>query len=125
MRLQEVILVVVSLSVGLGTLAKKAVTQPVKTAKAVYEMGKSYVKMRKANIKGGNLAAHEEANRRATAVSDKETAAALSALREQYKRHRKKTNPDGTVHHGDTRTQREVDETMAANKRGRENPNKG
>lgn len=80
--------------------------------------------MRKANEKGGNLAAHEEANRKATAVSDKKTAEALSALREQYKRHRVRTNPDGTVHHGDTRTQKEVDETMAANKRGRENPNK-
>ena len=111
------------LSVGLGTLAKKAKSQPVKTANAVYQMAKSYVKMRLANTKRGNLKAHEEANRRATAVSDKKTAAALSALREQYKRHRTKTNKDGTVHHGDTRTHKEVDETMAANKRGRENPN--
>ena len=100
-------------------------SQPVKTAKAVYEMAKSYVKMRMANIKGGNLKAHEDGNRRATAVSDKKTAAALSALREQSKRFRTRTNPDGTVHHGDTRTQKEIDQTMAANKRGRDNPNKG
>ena len=88
-------------------------------------MAKSYFNMRNANIKGGNLKAHEEANRRATKASDKKTASALSALREQYKRHRTKTNPDGTVHHGDTRTQKEIDQTMAANKKGRENPNKG
>ena len=99
-------------------------SQPGKTAKAVYEMAKSYFNMRNANIKGGNLKAHEEANRRATKASDKKTAAALSALREQYKRHRTKTNPDGTVHHGDTRTQKEIDQTIAANKKGRENPKK-
>lgn len=112
---------------GLGTLAKKVVQQPVKTAKAVWEMGKSYVKMRNANVKGGNLKAHEEANRKATEVSDAKTAAALSAAREQYKRHRKKTNPDGSLHIGDTRSQQKVDDTMAANKRGREsaNPNNG
>ena len=107
-------------SAGLGTLAKKVVRQPVKTVKAVAEMVKSYMDMRKANVKGGNLPAHEEANRRATEVSDKETAAALSALREQYKRHREKENPDGSLHIGDTRSQKEVDDTMAANKRGRE-----
>ena len=106
---------------GLGTLAKKMVKQPVKTVKAGIEFVKSYQKMRKANKKGGNLAAHEEANRRATEKSDAETAAAFSALREQYKRTRVKANPDGSVHIGDTRTKEETDSTMNANKRGREN----
>ena len=102
-------------------------SQPVKTMKAALEFGKSYVKMRKANVIGGNGPAHEEANRKATEVSDKETAEAFSALREQYKRVRVKENPDGSVHVGDTRTQKEIDDTMAANKKGRESaqPNNG
>ena len=99
------------------------VKQPVKTVKAGVEFAKSYKKMRKANLIGGNLAAHEEANRRATAKSDAETAAAFSALREQYKRTRVKTNPDdGSWHVGDTRTKEETEATMNANKKGRENP---
>jgi len=105
---------------GLGTLAKKAANHPVKTAKAATEFAKSYLKMRKANVKGGNLAAHEEANREATKKSDAETAAALSALREQYKRVRVKSNPDGSVHVGDTRTKEETAATMDANAKGRE-----
>lgn len=47
---------------------------------------------------GGNLPASEEANRKATEVSDAETAAALSAAKEQYKRFSVKENPDGSVH---------------------------
>ena len=105
---------------GLGTLAKKALDKPVETAKAAIEFAKSYQKMREANKKGGNLAAHEEANREATKKSDAETAAALSALREQFKRVRVKTNPDGSLHVGDTRTNEETAATMDANKKGRE-----
>ena len=105
---------------GLGTLAKKVVNHPVKTAKAAMEFVKSYQKMRKANVKRGNLAAHEEANREATKKSDAETAAALSALREQYKRVRVKNNPDGSLHIGDTRTKEETAATMDANEKGRE-----
>ena len=103
------------------------ISQPVKTVKAASEFVKSNEKMRKANVIGGNLPAHEEANRKATEVSDKETAAALSAVREQYKRVRVKEHPDGSVHVGDTRTQKEIDDTMAANKKGRESaqPNNG
>ena len=82
--------------------------------------------MKKANVKGGNLAAHEEANQKATEVSDAETAAAISALREQYKPFRPpKKNPDGSVHIGDTRTKEETAATMDANKRGRENAKNG
>ena len=91
-------------------------------------MAKSYAKMRYYNRKGGNLKAHEEGNRKATEVSDAETAAAFSALREQYKPVRPpKKNPDGSWHIGDTRTQKEIDETMNANKKGRESakPNNG
>ena len=96
-----------------------------KTAKAAMEFVKSYQKMRKANVKGGNLAAHEEANREATNKSDAETAAALSALREQSKRFRDKTNPDGTRRIGDTRTEEETAATMNANKKGRESAQEG
>ena len=103
-------------SAGLGTLAKKMVSQPVKTVKAGMEFVKSYNKMKKANVIGGNLPAHEEANRKATEVSDAETAAAFSALREQSKRHRKG---------GDKRTKEETAATMDANKRGRENAKNG
>jgi len=99
------------------------VTQPKKTLKAIGEFKKSYDKMKEANVIGGNLKAHEEANRKATEVSDAETAAAISAAREQYKRFRVKVNPDGNRHIGDTRTQKEIDDTMNANKRGRENAN--
>ena len=101
-----------------------------KTVKAGYEMAKSYFKMRKEKIIGGNLKAHEEANRKATEVSDDKTAAAYSALREQYKPVRlipRKNPRDGSWHIGDTRTQKETDDTMNANKRGRESakPNNG
>ena len=59
---------------------------------------------------GGNLPAHEEANRKGTEVSDAETTAALSAAKEQYKRFRVKENPDESVHvPGDTRTQKEIE----------------
>lgn len=105
---------------GLGTLGKKLIKQPIKTIQAGWEFAKSYGKMRKENKIGGNLPAHQEANREATKKSDAETAAAFSALREQYKRHRDKTNPDGTRHIGDTRTQEEIDAVMDANKQGRE-----
>ena len=105
---------------GLGTLAKKMLKKPVETAKAAVEFAKSYQKMREKNVKGGNLAAHEEANREATKKSDAETAAALSAVREQYKRVRVKNNPDGSLHVGDTRTEEETTNTMNANKKGRE-----
>ena len=110
---------------GLGTLAEKAVKQPVKTAKAAMEFVESYQKMREKNEKGGNLAAHEEANREATKKSDAETAAALSALREQFKRVRVKNNPDGSLHAGDTRTEEETAATMNANKKGRESAQDG
>ena len=105
---------------GLGTLAEKVVTQPKKTIEVAKEFAESYQKMREENKKGGNLEAHEEANREATKKSDAETAAAFSALREQYKRTRVKANPDGSLHIGDTRTKEETDATMNANKRGRE-----
>ena len=97
-----------------------ALKEPVKTAKAAMEFVKSYQKMREENVKGGNLPAHEEANREATEKSNAETAAALSALREQYKRGRVKNNPDGSWHVGDTRTEEETSATMNANKKGRE-----
>ena len=89
--------------------------------KAGLEFGKSYFKMR--NVKGAHLPAHEDVNHKATEESDAETAAAFSALREQCKRTRTKQHPDGSVHVGDTRTQKEIDDTMAANKRGRESAN--
>ena len=77
--------------------------------------------MLEANVEGGNLGAHEEANREATKKSDAETAAAISALREQYKRVRVNNNPnDGSWHVGDTRTEKETADTMNANKKGRE-----
>jgi len=38
---------------GLGTIAKKMVTQPKKTLKAIGEFKKSYDKMKKANVIGG------------------------------------------------------------------------
>jgi len=110
---------------GLGTLAKKTLDKPVETAKAAIEFVKSYQKMREKNVKGGNLAAHEEANREATKKSDAETAAALSALREQYKSVRVKNNPDGSLHVGDTRTEEETAATMNANKKGRESAQDG
>ena len=96
------------------------VTQPKKTIEAAKEFAENYQKMREENKKGGNLEAHEEANREATKKSDAETAAAFSALRKQYKRIRVKSNPDGSLHIGDTRTKEETDATMNANKRGRE-----
>ncbi|XP_015780442.1 PREDICTED: uncharacterized protein LOC107358347 [Acropora digitifera] len=106
---------------GLWTLAKKFVSQPKKTVKAIGEMVKSYDKMIEKNQIGGNLAAHEEGNKNAAETSDRETAAALSAAREQYKRFRvKQSKADGNWHIGDTRTQQEIDNTMNANKKGRE-----
>ena len=108
------------LSIGLGTLAKKFVSQREKTVNAIGEMAKSYNKMVQKNQIGGNLAAHEEGNKNAAEKSDRETAAALSAAREQYKRFRvKKNKADGNWHIGDTRTQQEIDNTMNANKKGR------
>ena len=107
--------------IGLGTLAKKFVSQPIKTVKAIGEMVKSYDKMVEKNQRGGNLAAHEEGNKNAAEKSDRETAAALSAAREQCKRFRvKMSKADGNLHVGDTRTQEEIDNTMNANKKGRE-----
>lgn len=106
---------------GLGTLAEKFVSQPIETMKAMGEMVKSYDKMVEKNQIGGNLAAHEEGNKNAAEKSDKETAAALSAAREQYKQVRvKQSKADGNWHIGDTRTQKEIDDTMNANKKGRE-----
>ncbi|XP_078368202.1 uncharacterized protein LOC144652033 [Oculina patagonica] len=110
---------------GFGTLVKKMITQPKKTIAAGMEFVKSYQKMRKENKKGGNLPAHVEANREATKKSDAETAAAFSAAREQMKRFRVKSNPDGSLQVGDTRTKEETKATMDANKRGRENALKG
>lgn len=84
------------------------------------EMEKSYNKMIEENQIGGNLAAHEEGNKNAAEKSDRETAAALSAAREQYKRFRvKQSKDDRNWHIGDTRTQQEIDNTMNANKKGR------
>ena len=108
---------------GLVTLAKKMLNQPIKTFQAGKEMKKSYDDMKKKNVIGGNLAAHEEANQRAAEKSDAETAAAFSALREQSKRFRPgitKNRADKSRHIGDTRSQKEIDDTMNANKRGRE-----
>ena len=84
-------------------------------------MEKSHKDMIEKNQIGGNLAAHEEGNKNAAEKSDRETAAALSAAREQYKRVRvKQSKADGNWHIGDTRTQKEIDDTMNANKKGRE-----
>ena len=89
--------------------------------KAIWEMAESYGKMVEENEIGGNIAAHEEGNKNAAEKSDRETAAALSAAREQYKRVRvKQSKEDGNWHIGDTRTQKEIDNTMNANKKGRE-----
>lgn len=76
--------------------------------------------MRKKNVIGGNLDAHRKANKAATLKSDAKTAGAISALREQYKNFRVKQNKDGSVHVGDTRTKKERDSTMNANKQGRQ-----
>ncbi|KAK3752037.1 hypothetical protein QZH41_019385, partial [Actinostola sp. cb2023] len=53
-------------STGLGTLARKMISQPVKTVKAVKAFAKSYFDMRKKNVIGGNLPAHRQANKDAT-----------------------------------------------------------
>ena len=113
---------IVRVSSGLGTLAKKAVSQPVKTYKAIKSFAKRYREMKQKNIKGGNLEAHRMANKDATKVSDAKTAEAISAVREQYKNFRVKQNPDGSVHIGDTRTKQERKNTMRANELGRDEP---
>ncbi|XP_032229805.2 uncharacterized protein LOC116613261 isoform X2 [Nematostella vectensis] len=110
---------------GLGTLAKETIKNPKKTTNAVKEFAKSYADMRKKNLKGGNLAAHREANKKATEKANSKVAGAISAIREQYKNFRVKKNPDGSIHLGDTRTKKERDATMNANKKGREDANKG
>ncbi|XP_001626334.2 micronuclear linker histone polyprotein [Nematostella vectensis] len=110
---------------GLGTLARETIKNPKKTIKAIKEFAKSYADMRKKNLKGGNLAAHREANKKATQKANSKVAGAISAIREQYKNFRVKKNPDGSIHLGDTRTKKERDATMNANKKGREDANKG
>lgn len=109
---------------GVGTLARKMAKEPKKTIRAANEFKKSYTKMRQANEIGGNLAAHREANHEATRKSDAQTAAAFSAMREQYKRVRVKKNPDGNWHIGDTRSKQETTATMNANRLGREDAKK-
>ncbi|KAK3755577.1 hypothetical protein QZH41_005962 [Actinostola sp. cb2023] len=109
---------------GLGTLARKMISQPVKTVKAIKAFAKSYRDMTKKNRIGGNLPAHRQANKDATKVSDAKTAGAISALREQYKNFRVKQNKDGTIHIGDTRTKKERQDTMNANKQGRQDAKK-
>lgn len=112
-------------SIGLGTLARKMVSQPVKTIKAIKSFAKSYTDMRKKNVIGGNLEAHRKGNKDATSKADAQTAGAISALREQYKNFRIKQNKrDGSIHIGDTRTKKERDDTMNANKQGREDAKK-
>lgn len=106
---------------GLGTLARSLVKNPIKTVISVGAFGKSYLDMRKANRKGGNLAAHEKANYAGTKIAGSKVSSAISAAREQYKRFRIKTNPDGSKHYGDTRTLKEIKDTMDANQRGRDN----
>ncbi|XP_057294688.1 uncharacterized protein LOC130623229 [Hydractinia symbiolongicarpus] len=105
---------------GLATLAKSLVKNPTKTVKAIAAFGKSYLEMKKANLKGGNLGPHEKANYNATKIAGLKVSSAISAAREAYKRFRIKTNPDGSKHYGDTRTQKEIKDTMDANQRGRE-----
>ena len=56
-------------SSGLGTLAKSAVKNPVKTYKAVTAFANNYNEMRAKNIKGGNLEAHRKANKEATEIA--------------------------------------------------------
>lgn len=56
---------------GLGTLARSFVRNPVKTVKAIGAFGKHYRAMKKANIKGGNLNAHDKANYDATKIAGK------------------------------------------------------
>ncbi|XP_031574711.1 micronuclear linker histone polyprotein-like [Actinia tenebrosa] len=109
---------------GLGTLAKKMVSQPGKTIDAIKSFAKSYKDMKKKNVVGGNLPAHRQANKDATSKSDAQTAGAISALREQYKNFRIKQNKDGSIHIGDTRTKKERDDTMNANKQGRDDAKK-
>ena len=111
---------VIIIFLGLGTIAKSFVKNPVKTIKSIGSFSSNYQKMRKANIRGGNLKAHENANYEATKIGGSKLAGGISALREQYKRFRIKTNPDKSKHYGDTRTAKEIKKTMDANSRGRE-----
>ena len=50
---------------GLGTLGESLLKSPRKTLGAINAFRESYNKMRKANVKGGNLKAHEEDNKKA------------------------------------------------------------
>ena len=92
-------------------------------------MNKNLQDLKEGKVNGGNLEAHERANSEATKKSDAETAAAFSALREQSKPFRVKLhrNDDGKFHLdiGDTRTKEERDDTMNANKKGRESALEG
>ena len=114
---------------GLGTLAKKMLTQPEKTVEAGKAMNKNLQDLKEGKVKGGNLEAHERANSESTKKSDTETAAAFSALREKYKRIRPQLTKtkDGSFHLDlrDTRTKEETDKTMNANKKGRESALEG
>merc|ERR1712013_593876 len=103
---------------GLGTIARSFVRQPIKTVKSFGAFASSYNNMR--NRIGGNLPAHEKANFDATKIGGARLSGGISALREQYKRFRIKQNPDKSVRIGDTRTPKEVRDTMNANKAGRD-----
>merc|ERR1712013_429737 len=103
---------------GLGTIARSFVRQPIKTVKSFGAFASSYNNMR--NRIGGNLPAHEKANFDATKIGGARLSGGISALREQHKRFRIKQNPDKSVRIGDTRTPKEIRDTMNANKAGRD-----
>lgn len=111
---------------GLGTIAKSFAKNPVKTVKSFGAFAKSWNEMRKKNLIGGNLKAHEKGNKKATEIGGAKLSSAISALREQYKRFRVKNHPkDGSLHVGDTRSAAEIKATMDANKKGRDQATKG
>ena len=110
----------VSFIIGLGTIAKSFWKSPKKTWNSFGAFKNSYNAMRKANVIGGNLKAHQKGNYDATKIGGKNIAAGISAFREQYKTARVKINPDWSVHIGDTRTPTEIKKVMDANRQGRE-----
>ena len=97
-----------------------------KTFESFGAFAKSWNEMRKKNVIGGNLKAHENANKKATEIGGAKLSSAISAVREQYKRFRIKSHPrDGSLHVGDTRSAAEIKATMDANKKGRDQATKG
>ena len=73
--------------------------KPKETIKAILSFKKSFDEMLKKNVIGGNIPAHRKANKDATLKADAQTAAAISALREQYKNIRVNPNhPDGSIY---------------------------